>query len=103
MATTAKEMRTEAAAGKPDERAPSRGQGDGTANSLGEQASKIVDDVREMGEIARSSAGDTLATGKEHLGVYEERLVTYVKEAPVKSVLMAAGVGALLALLVRRG
>jgi len=71
--------------------------------ALARQASKVVDDVRELGDIARSAATETLSTGKEQLEDYEEKIVTYVKRYPVKSVLVAAGTGLLTGLFLRRG
>jgi len=82
---------------------PDEAQSGGSSRTLGEQASRIVQDVREMGEIARTATGDKLTTGKEQLGSYEEHLLSYVRSNPVKSMLLAAGTGALIALLARRG
>ncbi len=86
--------------------------------SLGEQTNRVVDDVRQLGTMALASAGDALHTvkdrgatalesakehGREAVSSAREQLTrsrdgleTYVTENPVKSMLVAAGIGALL-------
>lgn len=88
----------------------------GGAHTLAEQSSRIADDLREFGQLALANAGeaiDTLRTrGGDVAGRVKERgaealqhgrqrvdraragLEGYIVENPVKSVLIAAGVGA---------
>jgi ElaB/YqjD/DUF883 family membrane-anchored ribosome-binding protein len=88
------------------------------ATSLGEQTSKVAEDVRELGNIALSGAGDAIQSvkerGSEVLGQARERgeqllekgkvkaeaaregFEGYVAENPFKTVLIAAGIGALI-------
>jgi ElaB/YqjD/DUF883 family membrane-anchored ribosome-binding protein len=80
---------------------------------LKEQAATVKDDVRELGRLtkevsqeklreARQTAGEYVSKGRERAGELEDSVVTYVRDNPVKSVLMAAGAGALLAFLLSR-
>jgi ElaB/YqjD/DUF883 family membrane-anchored ribosome-binding protein len=93
-------------------------QGGNRAQSLGEQTSKVAEDVRELGNLAVSGATDALRTvkergneaiekakergqqvlekGKERAGQAREGFELYVMENPFKSVLIAAGIGALI-------
>lgn len=82
---------------------PSRG----TRPTLSEQTSKVAEDVRELGNIALGNAGDALHTmkergsqalekGKEKAGQAREGFEEYVAENPFKTVLIAAGIGALI-------
>lgn len=88
------------------------------ATTLGEQTHKIAEDVRELGSMAVTSAGDALKNvkergneviekarerGSEALEMGRERATQaregfegYVAENPFKSVLIAAGIGALI-------
>jgi len=83
------------------------------ASRLKEQAAVVKDDVRELGRLtkevsqeklreARHAAGEYVTKGREKAGELEDSVVTYVRSNPVKSVLMAAGAGALLAFLLSR-
>ncbi len=78
-----------------------------TRATLGEQTSKVAEEVRELGNIALSSAGEALQSvkerggevlekGKERAGAAREGFEGYVSENPFKSVLIAAGIGALI-------
>jgi len=80
---------------------------------LKEQATAVKDDVRELGRLtkevsqeklreAKDAAGEYVTKGREKAGELEDSVVTYVRGNPVKSVLMAAGAGALLAFLLSR-
>ena len=88
------------------------------AKTLGEQTGKVVEDVRELGSLALSGAGDLLESAKERGGAVVDsarqrgrevidsgrtRLAdardgfeSYVSENPFKAVLIAAGIGALI-------
>ena len=82
------------------------------ATTFGEQTGRVAADVRELGSIALSNAGDALTSvkergnellekGKERYEDAKDGLGTYVGENPLKSVLIAAGVGALIGYLLR--
>ena len=89
-----------------------------TTRSLSEQTSKVAEDVRELGHIALAGAGEALSSvkergsellekgkergsellekGKHKAEVAREGFEGYVAENPFKSVLIAAGIGALI-------
>lgn len=77
------------------------------ANTLGEQTRKVAEDVRELGSMAMAGAGEALAgaretaeealaRGKASLGKARDGFEGYVAENPFKSILIAAGIGALI-------
>lgn len=83
----------------------------GQRNTLGEQTSKVAEDVRELGHIALAGAGEALQSvkesardkgqqllekGKEKVETARDGFEGYVSENPFKAVLIAAGVGALI-------
>jgi ElaB/YqjD/DUF883 family membrane-anchored ribosome-binding protein len=89
----------------------------GRPTTLSEQTSKVAEDVRELGHIALSGAGDALHSVKERgTEMLEKGLEKgkakaedarasfegYVAENPFKSVLIAAGIGALIGYSLRR-
>ncbi len=88
-------------------------QSEGERPSLSEQSRKIADDVRELGEIAKESAGErvdelrqrgeqALNAGRERAGEAKGDLERSIAEQPLKSVAIALGVGVLLGLMARR-
>jgi ElaB/YqjD/DUF883 family membrane-anchored ribosome-binding protein len=87
--------------------------GKGALSDLSQQSQKIVEDVKDLGQIARSTASrgadelqqkgrDLAATARERAGKYEDRALEYIQQRPMKSVLMALGIGALFGLWMRR-
>lgn len=77
------------------------------AHTLGEQSARVVADVRELGNIALSGAGDALQSvkergnelleqGREKYDDAKDGFERYVSDNPFKSVLIAAGVGVLI-------
>ncbi len=88
------------------------------ARTMGEQTGKIAADVRELGSMAIGSAsealesvkergaevlenvkergGEVLEDTRERLGRAKDGFGDYVAENPFKSVLIAAGIGALI-------
>lgn len=81
--------------------------------TLGEQTSKVAEDVRELGHIALSGAGDAIQAVKERGSEMLEKgkakaedaragFEGYVAENPFKTVLIAAGIGALIGYSLRR-
>jgi ElaB/YqjD/DUF883 family membrane-anchored ribosome-binding protein len=82
-------------------------------HGLKEQSGRVIDDVRELGQMAASSAGDTvqelrarsleaLQAGREQAIALKGKLETRVSENPWKSIVIAAGVGALVGFALRR-
>jgi len=77
-----------------------------TRDRLGAQASAVSNDLKEMGGIVRDAAQEKLEQVRENANeYYQQRRVQvkstlctfeqYVRERPVKSVLVAAGIGLL--------
>lgn len=84
-----------------------------SVDSLVDESSKLVDDARDLGRRALSTAGHAvqglreegaavLETGKQRAAQYKSRLDDAVAENPIKSLLIAAGVGALLGIVLAR-
>lgn len=80
---------------------------------LREQSRRVLDDVKQLGSIATDSVGEgtlklkqrgreLLHDGKEKIDRYGGEVKKYVVANPMKAVLMAIGVGALLAITFRR-
>ena len=73
---------------------------------LRERATTVKDDIRELGRVAKDAAKDTagqyIDQTKQKYGEIEDQVVNYIREQPVKSVLIAAGTGLLLGLLFTR-
>ena len=77
-----------------------------TSDRLGAQANELSEDLKEMGGIVRDAAQEKLGQVRENATEYYEQgrdnvhgvlcnFEQYVRERPVKSVLIAAGVGLL--------
>ena len=60
---------------------------------LREQAGVIGHDVQELGTIAKSAAQDTIEDGRKKVQEIEKTLEEMIRDNPVRSVLIAAGVG----------
>ena len=83
--------------------------GGGAAEQLRNKATEVSQNIREMGDAARekydqlrSSATDYYEQGRARAQEWEQGLEEYVREKPMKSLLIAAGVGMLLGVLWRR-
>jgi ElaB/YqjD/DUF883 family membrane-anchored ribosome-binding protein len=81
--------------------------------TLSEQSARVVDEAQELGRVAlagageaaaqlRSSGRDALETGREKAVAAKGRLEELIAEHPLKSVLIAVGVGAVLGALLDR-
>ena len=77
-----------------------------TSDRLGAQAKKVSNDLKEMGNIVRDAAQEKLGQVRENATEFYEQgrdkihgvgstFEQYVRERPVKSVLIAAGIGLL--------
>jgi len=83
------------------------------ASTMKEQSRRILRDVKGLGAIAADNVGDAadrikargrsaVAEGKRTVERAQERLLEAVADHPVRSLLIAVGVGALLGLTLRR-
>lgn len=84
-----------------------------TTDALNAKAAETRDNLTEMGHKAKQAVQDKFhhladraqeqySAGKERLQAWEENVAERVQEAPMKSLLIAAGVGVLLGFLLRR-
>jgi len=82
----------------------SRGEGARAGEQLRDKMSETRENIVDMGQLAkeavtdklhqlRERAGEKYDEGKEKLQDFEESLVKSVRQSPMKSVLIAAGVG----------
>lgn len=76
------------------------------SDRLGRQAREVTQDLREMGEIAkevaqekfeqvRSNASQCCEQGRDKLQQVEHTIEQYIRDRPLKSILIAAGIGLL--------
>jgi ElaB/YqjD/DUF883 family membrane-anchored ribosome-binding protein len=83
------------------------------ARSLAEQSHRVLDEVKGLGDSALATAGDAvhhlreqgaaaLENGKQKAGVAKQRFDRVVGENPMKSLLIAMGVGAVVGYALRR-
>ena len=88
-------------------------QGSGSTQQLRDSARQVKQDVRELGSQMRDVAGakigdlkdqaaDYYRRGKLRAQAMEEDAIDYIRARPVKSLLVAAGVGLLLGVFFRR-
>jgi ElaB/YqjD/DUF883 family membrane-anchored ribosome-binding protein len=86
---------------------------DAGGRSLGSQSRKVIADVKELGAIALENVGasvnrlkdqgrSTVAKGRQKVKATQMGFEALVADHPVKSLLVAVGVGALLGLAMRR-
>lgn len=82
-------------------------------NKLGERAAEGREGLREIGHLAKEAAqeglqrfkdtaGDRMERGKERLMDLEHGFEDRIRENPMKSICIAAGVGLVLGLICRR-
>ena len=83
------------------------------AEQLRSQAGTVAEDLGQLGKLAKDAtkeklgearevAADYFEKGRVKAGELETQLTDYVRAKPLKSVLIAAGIGALLGILVSR-
>lgn len=70
--------------------------------SPAENLSNIKESLGEIAQVERERLHDVYVKGKERLKGVELRAEDYVREKPVRSLLIAAGVGATLGFLLGR-
>ncbi|HWB53571.1 MAG TPA: hypothetical protein VG722_05240 [Tepidisphaeraceae bacterium] len=87
--------------------------GQSATRELRDSASEVGRQVREMGGQAkdaareqynnlRDKASEYYGQGKEALDQYTDSVGQYIQEKPIKAILIAAGIGALLGMLWKR-
>ena len=69
---------------------------------LREHAKAVRNDLTNLGRAAKTVAQEKLDTTRKHAGEWEGKFEGFIREQPVKSMLIAAGTGALLGWLLRR-
>lgn len=67
-----------------------------------EQYGNLRDQATNVYNQARDTAGEYIQQGKDKLGEYESSLENYVREQPIKSLLIAAGVGVVIGAIWKR-
>lgn len=83
------------------------------ASQIKEKVSEAASTVRDMGaqaydaaqekyENARDAAAEYYQAGREKAMEWESQIESYVREQPIKSLLMAAGVGIVLGMIWKR-
>ena len=83
------------------------------ASQIKDKASEMASNVRDMGsqayeaasekyESARDAAAEYYQAGREKAMQWESQIESYVHEQPIKSLLMAAGVGIVLGMIWKR-
>ena len=76
---------------------------DATAGQkLRNQTDTVREDLRELGRITKDVAQEKLGVARKEAREYEDQLLNYVREKPVKSILIAGGVGLALGILLSR-
>lgn len=71
-------------------------------DALRDQAQQVKEDVREMGRLAKQAATDQVERARDRGLELEDQVLDYVRAQPLKSVLIAAGVGVVLGFVWRR-
>ncbi len=91
---------------------PGQGSG-GSSGNLGETAAQVGQNIRDLGSQARDAATEQYENvrhqaqeyydqGRERAREMQQTLEQYIQDQPVKSLLMAAGVGVILGILWKR-
>ena len=87
--------------------------GQGAAGDIRDTAQQVGQNLRDLGGQVRDAAGeqydqvkrqaqDYYDQGRERAREFEQNLEEYIQEKPIKSILIAAGVGVVLGLLWKR-
>jgi len=82
-------------------------------SDLREQVRILGDDVKELARLTKAAVGEKAQTarqaargvvdyGREKATAYGDQMSDMTREQPIKALLIAAGVGAVLGLLIRR-
>ncbi len=92
---------------------PTQQQGEESGGGIREKAQELGQGLREIGQQARTAAqeqyenlrqqaSEYYETGRQHAMEWEQSLEDYVRQQPVKSLLIAAGIGVILGALWKR-
>lgn len=79
-----------------------QGQQGGMSESARQMGQQVKEKAQEQFENIRQTAGEYYEQGREKAMEWEQNFEEYIREQPVKSVLIAAGVGLFLGFLWRR-
>lgn len=88
-------------------------EGPSATERLMEQGRTVRDDVKELGSLAREAASEKFDEARDRAGTYardkkrragelEDELMDWIRERPLRSVLVAAGAGAILGMFLSR-
>jgi ElaB/YqjD/DUF883 family membrane-anchored ribosome-binding protein len=99
--------------GTMEGQAPSTSDQSSAGKQLRDQTAAVKEDLSKLAQLTRDASQEKLAKakeaaseylekGKQKVGEVEDSMVRYVREKPIKSVLLAAGAGALLGFLLSR-
>ena len=72
------------------------------AGNVRDTASQLRDSATEQYQNAKDAATEYYQAGREKAAQWEDQLETYVREQPVKALLIAAGVGAIIGAIWKR-
>jgi ElaB/YqjD/DUF883 family membrane-anchored ribosome-binding protein len=72
------------------------------ATNLRDMGSQVRDAASEKYENIKETASEYYQAGRDKAAQWENQIEDYVREQPIKSLLMAAGVGILLGILWKR-
>lgn len=74
----------------------------GKREQVRESARKVGEGIGEMGDVAKKAALEAAELSKEKASALVGEIEQFVRDKPVQSVLIAAGVGVVVGLLLRR-
>jgi len=85
----------------------------GAASQIKDKVSEVASNVRDMGsqaydaaaekyENVKDAAAEYYQAGRDKAVEWESQIESYVRERPIKSLLMAAGVGVVLGMIWKR-
>jgi len=69
---------------------------------LRSQTDTVREDLKELGKITKDAAHEQIEVARKEVKEMEDHLLAYVREKPVKSILIAGGVGLVLGVLLAR-
>lgn len=73
-----------------------------TADQLREQTGVIGEDIQELGRMARDVVAEKYEQGREKAIAFEKTVEGQIKRHPLRAVLIAAGAGLLVGVLLAR-
>jgi ElaB/YqjD/DUF883 family membrane-anchored ribosome-binding protein len=79
--------------------AEQRAAGSGSTSPAQESATQVRDKAQEVSAQVRETAADSYGQGREQIAQVGQSLEEYIREKPLPSMLMAAGIGMIIAFL----